>query len=151
MTRNPGHMQLGWIWKYCTLEGNLLLNLPTRRKLRLIEGNAKCRHLNKLICKGTLRQVFICLRPRTPEAPIYPPPPQPLHTVYVHTVYSILIHTGKGGGVLTRGATVHKAGSKIPDWLCLQPINSDTHLPQSPFTGKFIWMATFCFGVYIVN
>jgi hypothetical protein len=32
-------------------------------KIRLIEGNAKCRHLKKLICKGTLRQVFICLRP----------------------------------------------------------------------------------------
>jgi hypothetical protein len=25
----------------------------TRRKMRLIEGNAKCRHLNKLTCKGT--------------------------------------------------------------------------------------------------
>ncbi len=30
-----------------------------RRKIRLIEGNAKCRHLKKLTCKGTLRQVFI--------------------------------------------------------------------------------------------
>ncbi len=26
------------------------------------------------------------------------PIPPPLHTVYVYTVYSILIHTGKGGG-----------------------------------------------------
>jgi hypothetical protein len=59
-----------------------------RRKIRLIEGNAKCRHLKKLTCKGTLRQVFICLRPRTPY-------PTPLHTVYVY-MYSILIHTGKG-------------------------------------------------------
>jgi hypothetical protein len=38
--------------------------------LRLIEGNAKCRHLKKLTCEGILWQVFICLRPRTP----YPPP-----------------------------------------------------------------------------
>ena len=27
----------------------------------------------------------------------------------------------------------------------------NTHLPQSPFTGKFFWMTTFCFGVYKVN
>jgi hypothetical protein len=30
-----------------------------RRKIRLKEGNAKCRQLKKLTCKGTLRQVFI--------------------------------------------------------------------------------------------
>jgi hypothetical protein len=34
-----------------------------RRKIRLIESSAKCRHLRKFTCKGTLRQVFICLRP----------------------------------------------------------------------------------------
>ncbi len=33
-----------------------------QRKVILIEGKAKCRHLKKLTCKGTLRQVFICLR-----------------------------------------------------------------------------------------
>jgi hypothetical protein len=27
------------------------------RKIKLIEGNAKCRHLKKIICEGTLRQV----------------------------------------------------------------------------------------------
>jgi hypothetical protein len=41
-----------------------------RRKIRLIEGKAKC-HLKKMACKGILRQVFICLRPRT----LNPPPP----------------------------------------------------------------------------
>jgi hypothetical protein len=35
----------------------------TRRKIRLIESNAKCRHLKKSSCNGTLRQVYICLRP----------------------------------------------------------------------------------------
>ncbi len=35
------------------------------RKIRLIEDNAKYRHLKILTCKGTSRQVFICLRPRT--------------------------------------------------------------------------------------
>jgi hypothetical protein len=48
----------------------------TRRKVRLIEGNVKCRHLKNSTYKGTLRQVFICLRPRTP----YPPPPYTLYT-----------------------------------------------------------------------
>jgi hypothetical protein len=33
-----------------------------RRKIRLIESNEKCCH-KKCICKGTLRHVFICLRP----------------------------------------------------------------------------------------
>jgi hypothetical protein len=42
----------------------------------------------KLTSNGTLRQVFICLRPRTP----YPP----LHTEYVYTV---CLFTGKGEGV----------------------------------------------------
>ncbi len=50
------------------------------RKIRLKEGNAKCHHLKKLTCKGTLRLVFICLRPRTPYH-------QPTQTVYVNTVY----------------------------------------------------------------
>ncbi len=34
-----------------------------RRKVRLIESNAEYRYLKKLTCKGTLQQVFICLRP----------------------------------------------------------------------------------------
>jgi hypothetical protein len=55
-------------------------NLLNRRKIRLIEGNAKCRYLKKFTCKGTWRKVFICLRPRIPSPP-------PLYTVYVYTVY----------------------------------------------------------------
>jgi hypothetical protein len=39
----------------------------------------------KLTCRGTFRQVFICLRPRTP----YPPP--------VHTVYLFAQERGGGG------------------------------------------------------
>jgi hypothetical protein len=42
----------------------------------VIEYNAKCRHPKKLTCKGTLQQVFICLRPRTPY---------PSFTVYLFT------------------------------------------------------------------
>jgi hypothetical protein len=46
--------------------------------------------------------------------------PIPPFTVHCIRVYSVLIHTGKGVGgesstrEKVRGATVHKAGSKIP-------------------------------------
>jgi hypothetical protein len=30
----------------------------------------------------------------------------------------------------------------------LQAIKSDKPLPQNPFTGKIVWMTTFCYGVY---
>jgi hypothetical protein len=43
----------------------------------LIEGNVKCRNLKKFTRKGTFRQVFICLRSRTPQ---FPPPPYTLFT-----------------------------------------------------------------------
>jgi hypothetical protein len=33
-----------------------------QKDFRLIESNAKCLYLKNLPCKGTLRQVFICLR-----------------------------------------------------------------------------------------
>ncbi len=56
---------------------HILYLTPTRRKIRLADGNAKCRHLIKLSCTGTLRQVFICLRHRTP----YPPPISNLWTL----------------------------------------------------------------------
>ncbi len=41
---------------------NICVFMP-RRKIRLIESNAKCRYLKKLTLKGTLRQLFIYLRP----------------------------------------------------------------------------------------
>ncbi len=56
--------------------------------------------------------------------PSYEPIPLPPYTLYACIMYCILIHTGKGEGVgeeLTkekvRGATFHKAGSKISTWL----------------------------------
>ncbi len=90
-----------------------------RRKIRLIENNAKCRYLKKLTCKGTLRQVFYLYES-----------PTPYHNIYV---YCILIHTGKGGGMggelnseKVRGAIVHKVGRQYQhDGLYLQSsINS---------------------------
>jgi hypothetical protein len=81
---------------------------------RLIEGNAKSCHLKNLACKRTLRQVFIY---RDPE----PHTPLPPYTLYSIRVYSILIHTGRGGGELNQT-------------LYLQSINT---CPRSPFTGQY--------------
>ncbi len=60
-------------------------------QINYIDNKAKCRHLKKLTCKGTLQQVFVCLRPPPFLWRHTPPPPQ-------HTVYEgILLHKGKGG------------------------------------------------------
>jgi hypothetical protein len=64
-----------------------------RRKIKLLEDNAECHHLKVLTCKVTLRQVFICLRPRTP----YSPPPYTLY-LYVQNIYSH--REGERGGEL---------------------------------------------------
>ncbi len=61
------------------------------RKIRLREGNAKCRHLKILNCKGSWRQMFICLRPRPPYHPLL------THCICVYK-YTYNTHTGKGGG-----------------------------------------------------
>jgi hypothetical protein len=77
------------------LEGCLLteiLGKNVEKKIRLKKGNKKCRQLKKLTYKGTLRQVFICLRPRTTY---------PLHNVNVYTVF--LFTQGWGGGRIEPG------------------------------------------------
>ncbi len=111
------------------------------RKIGLIENNAKCCHQKQLTCTETLRQVFICLRPRTPYLPL----------THCTRVYSILIHIGKGQSWTTekgRGQQFTKLGLKFEhDWLYLRSINFDKHLPQSPFTCNSFQMTTFCFGV----
>jgi hypothetical protein len=61
-----------------------------RRKIRLIEDNAKCGHLKKLTCKGTMRRSIYVWVPE----PHHTPPP--LHTVYVYIVY--LFKQGRGRG-----------------------------------------------------
>ncbi len=89
-----------------------------RRKIRLIESKDKCCYLKKLTCKGTLRQVFYLSETFSPPMTPYSPPYT--HNTCIHYTV-ILVHTGKGGGELTREkvrwAKVHKAGSKIPTWL----------------------------------
>ncbi len=50
----------------------------------------------KFTCKGTLRQVFVW-GPLPSYDPNLPPPPH-LYTLYTCIQYTVLIHTGKGGG-----------------------------------------------------
>jgi hypothetical protein len=72
--------------------------------INLIDTKAKCHHLKKMTCKGTL-----------------------WHTVYVYTVY---FFTQRGGGGWGRWAERRftKLGRKYQhDWLYLQSINSDKH------------------------
>jgi hypothetical protein len=58
---------------------------------RLIEDNARCRHLKNWPEKDFARQVFMCLRPRTPPIPPF------THSIRVYsTIYSIT--QGRGGG-----------------------------------------------------
>ncbi len=119
------------------------------RKIRHTEDNAKCRHLNKLACRGTL-QVFICLRPRPP----YPPP----YTLY--TCIQVYLFT-KGRGIegeswtreKVREQKFAKLGQKYQhDWLYLQSINSDEHLLQSPLQVNWLrWRHFALVSIYVVN
>jgi hypothetical protein len=91
-----------------------------------IDTKAKRRHLKKFTCKGTLRQVFLCLRH----------PPYLWHhtgprTVYVYTVYLFTQGRGERGGRVEPerkldGQQFTKLGRKYQhDCLYLQSINSD--------------------------
>jgi hypothetical protein len=99
-----------------------------RRKIRLIECNAKCRYLKNWPLKGLCGRCFIFLRPPPLRWPYTPPPLT--HCVHVHTVY--LFTLGGWGEEITReknrGAIVYIAGRKYEhDWLYLQSIKSSKH------------------------
>ncbi len=59
------------------------------------------------------------------------PLPQP-HTV---CIYSTLTQESLEGGEFKQFTKL--CLKYLHDWLYLQPINSDKHLPQSPFAGYF--------------
>ncbi len=85
-----------------------------RRKIKLIESNVKCRYLKRFTCKGTWRQVFICLSP-SPLLGFCSEPvqiqsvkllqnmvsnrtQQPHPLPVTHCVYILYFDTGKGEG-----------------------------------------------------
>ncbi len=92
--------------------------IPLLQYISVMGTKAKCLHLKKLTCKGTLRQVFICLRP---------PPLLGFCLGWVEPERRL------GGQQFT------KLGRKYQhDWIYLQSINSDKYLSQSPFTVQFL-------------
>jgi hypothetical protein len=69
-------------------------NTQNHGQINYIDTKAKCRHLQEITCKGTLRQVLICLRPRTQ----YPPP----YTLYTFIQYTYSHREGYRGGEVLR-------------------------------------------------
>jgi hypothetical protein len=111
-----------------------------RRKIRLIEGNAKCRHPEKLTSKGTLRQVLICLRSGTPYL-------LPL----THCIHVLFTHRRGEGGELsqregersnrTGRVQITKLGWKYQhDWMYARnwPISSLIFLREALYTTLYI-------------
>jgi hypothetical protein len=64
--------------------------------------------------------------------PSYAPIPPFLHSVYMYSLYSILIHSEKG---VRRANQREGERGNSSQRLDLQSINSDKHLPQSPSTN----------------
>ncbi len=106
------------IWLELRVAKFTSVSLPLR-KIRLIESTAKCRHLKNLPVKR------LCGSRLSVWGPI-PPPPPTLYTVYVHIVYLFTQGRLEVGECCTRekyrGATVYKAGSKIPTWLTVSQV-----------------------------
>jgi len=115
----------------------------------LSHRNAKCRHLKKLTRIWTLRQVFICLRPRTPHSP-------PLtHRMYTHIQYT---YSQREGGRELNQREVERANRgeyRSQSWAETWKYQRDLmyarnwlspvyklcwHLPRNPFTGQFFYM-----------
>jgi hypothetical protein len=77
------------------------LNDGKRRKIRLIESNAKRHYLKKLTWKGTLRQVFYLSE--APSLPMTPYSPPLTHCILAYLFTCILVYLftqGGGGGTL---------------------------------------------------
>ncbi len=66
-------------------------------------------HLKKLTCKGTLRQVFICLRPE--------PHTRPPYTMYMCIQVYLFTQGRGGGGDMSQRERERGNSSQIPPWL----------------------------------
>ncbi len=131
-------------------------NRALHRKTRLIEGNAKCRHLKNWLLLTLRRGGGGETREKVTRATVHkvdwnyqhdllylqsihsdqhlPPSPAMQNVVILKNWpvkaicgWYLAVYTGKGRGDLEperrqQGATVHKAGSKIPTWLPVSPV-----------------------------
>jgi hypothetical protein len=75
------------------------INSRDRRKIRLIECNAKCCYIKKLTCKGTLRQVFYLSEAPSPAMTLPYTPPPLTHCIGVYTQYTYSHKEGGGGSL----------------------------------------------------
>ncbi len=117
--------------------------LYNRRKIRLIESNAKRCYLKKWLVKGlcALRRCLSVWGPIPSYDPILPPPFT--HCICVYTTVHILTHTGEEGKgrELTREKLERGNSSqswlKIPTWLTVSPVYK---LYETPVKTTFrVW------------
>jgi hypothetical protein len=105
---------------------------------------------------GPVRQPYLTFRPARLHRLAESIPRNRFLNVYKFGL-CILIHTGKGGGIeqerRLEGQQFTKLGQKYQhDWLYLQSINSDRHLPQSPFIGQFLgWRHSSLVSIYLIS
>jgi hypothetical protein len=89
----PLHLWIGWQFGTCAGIFPIFVSIREtnshRRKIRLIEGNAKCRHLKKLTCFAA--GVYLS----DAQNPISPPPP--LNSVQYTCIQYTCSHRGGGG------------------------------------------------------
>ncbi len=120
-------------YKCCMWARELIFFCWTNNLQYPVEGNAKCRHLKNDL-KGTLRQVFFCLRPRIPY---------PSLLTHCLRVYRILIHTGKGGGG-TVNQREEKRGSSSQS--CVENTNMTADCLQFINQKRAIFSTKLCDG-----
>ncbi len=104
------------------------------------DTKAKCRHLKKLPVKGQAAGVWGLLPLLWPHTTTTTP-----YTMYTYVYSEYLFTQGRGGRRWTsekvKGATVHKAGSKIPTWLTVSPVYKlwQTPAAKSLLQANFLW------------
>ncbi len=130
-----------------------------RRKIRLIESNAKSRYLQKITYERTLR-CFNCLRPPPLLWPHTTPPPP--YTLCIQYTYS---HReggeGRGGGRANQregySRNCSQTPSKIPTWLTVSPVYK--HQRREAFrlvhgsvnSGNHVGAQVFIWYIYIFH
>ncbi len=108
-----------------------------RKKIRLVEGNAKCRLIWKMTWKGTLWQLFTCLSLQHNPISHPPPPPLPRNTLntYMYTfLYSTYSHREKGRGIVLN----QREGESIDHRASGSKIHSNTNMNECRQEGGYL-------------